>query len=71
MVGSATGVVGLAAIRRLIWPLCDRSNHPAVACGHGFPSLSKEESLLPVSQQKPARIANKFGEARFDRFDNT
>ena len=64
--GSAAGVVGLAAIWRLIRPLFNRPNHPAVACGHGFPSLSKEESLLPVSQQKPARIANKFGDARLD-----
>ncbi len=45
MARSATGVVRVAAIPLLIWLFRDRPNHPAVACGRGFPSLSKEGSL--------------------------
>ena len=41
MARSATAVVRVAAIPLLIWLFRDRRTTPAVACGHGFPSLSK------------------------------
>ncbi len=46
MARSAAGVVLLAAIPILAWPFQDCSNHPAAACGCGYPSLPKEGSLL-------------------------
>jgi hypothetical protein len=43
---SGTGVVRVAAIPLLIW-LCRRcSNHAAAASSRGFPSLSKEGTLI-------------------------
>jgi len=42
----ATGVVWVAAIPRLAWFYCRRSNHPVAAYGHGLPSLSKEGSFV-------------------------
>jgi hypothetical protein len=41
----ATGVVRVGAISLRIWLFRERSKHPAVACGRGFSSLSKEGSL--------------------------
>ncbi len=46
MARSGTGVVRLAAIPLLIWLFRNRSNHPAVAGGRGFRSLSKEGTLM-------------------------
>ncbi len=46
MARSAAGVVRVAAIPILAWLFQDCSNHPAAACGCGYPSLSKEGSLL-------------------------
>ena len=33
----------------------DRSNHPAAACGCGFPSLSKEGSLIAEFRDRKCR----------------
>ena len=49
MARSATGVVRVTAIRLLIW---FSSNHPAVACGRGCPSLSKEGRLKAESRDR-------------------
>ena len=72
MVVSATGVVGLAAIRQLIWPLCAVRTIPGMwPVATASPPCPRRGVFVPVSQQKLASIANKFGEARLDRFDDT
>ncbi len=48
MARSATGVVRVAAIPILAWPIQDYSNHPAAARGCGCPSLiQRRGAFLP------------------------